>query len=109
MLERLSDALEELSRVDCAELSSLLKQFSAVIVNETSENLDKEALLKQILILAEQTALPKLQRKKLLTTSALFYIALFSSVRSIGSFLIENRDRINSLVEFASPASTTKK
>ena len=76
------------------ELARIMLGFSGLVVKETSETLDKEALLKQIQILTHQATLPKENRKNLLITSALFYLALFSSVKSIGSYLIEHRDRI---------------
>lgn len=94
LLKKIAANVAILEERGASEVAELLARFAEIVKKETSETLDREALLKQIQILSEQATLPVEQRKSLLITSALFYISLFSSVSSIGSFLIAHKKQI---------------
>jgi hypothetical protein len=84
---------------DKQELADLLEKLMGIVDAEQSESLDREALLKQVQIISEQATVPKDERNDLLVNAALSYISLFSSVKSIGSFLIEHRERLDRLLK----------
>ena len=94
LLKNISTNLAHLEKAGNGELVAALRSFTATIEKETSDTLDREALLKQIEILSEQATLPSESRKQLLITSALYYLSLFSVVPSVGSFLIRNREKL---------------
>lgn len=95
LVENIQLDLAALGQASGMELVKPLAELTRIIDDELSEVIDREALLKQVQILASQALLPKEKRRKLLVGVAMYYLSAFVSVPSIGNFLVANRQAMD--------------
>jgi len=98
-LERISKNLLALVDQNQQDMALILGELAEIIKNEKSQEVDKEALYKQVQILTEQALLPPSRRKKMLVSAALLYFSSFLSVPEIGTFLVRYKNQLDELFD----------